>query len=307
MLGISMNHERRKIVKTLGVMSLSLCPLGSLLAGNNVSSNKHLVDKYRALNQTASNAIKNADPVDIIKESRRIAPLVSEVIRSAHKTLLREKITKLELQSHIVDKLDGYNLIPSMAGYNGYPAAVAISIDRELVHSVPDNTIIPPGSLVTVEVGASSNRAFASQAWSFIKPPIAQNKQNLCRVAESALLEALEVVKDGSRVGDIGNKIQTTIEKGGYSVVREYCGYAMGKERMLEPQILGFGQMDTGPVMRAGQILNIHVLAIEGRRSVVIGSDGWGVKSKDGSNSVALSAMVLVDAEGYEHLSEINI
>jgi methionyl aminopeptidase len=307
MLGILMKHERRNCLAILGAISLSLFSFKSLWGKNNILSNKYLIGKYREQNENASKQINNMDVGKIIRESRRIAPLVSEVIQSAKIQVLRGKLTKLELQTHIVNKLVDYNLIPSMAGYHGFPGAVAISIDNELIHNVPDNTAVPPGSLVTIEVGASSNMAFASQAWSFLNPPIASNKQNLIRVATSALLEALGQVKDGSHVGNIGNKIQTTIEEGGFNVVREYCGYAMGTERMLDPQILGYGKLETGPLMRTGQILNIHVLANEGKRSVVIKSDGWGVKSKDGSNSVALSAMALVKEDSYELLSAINI
>jgi methionyl aminopeptidase len=302
-----MDYGRRKLVTSFGAMSLALLSFRNLWARKNTSSNKYFVDKYRAKNQNASKLIKSAAPDDIIKESRRIAPLVSEVLQFAHSMILNEKITKLELQRHIIDNLDDHNLIPSMAGYNGFPAAIAISIDSELIHNIPDDTVILPSSLVTIEVGASSKKAFASQAWSFLKPPVDPNKKYLYRAAKLALLEALEQVKDGSRIGNIGNKIQTIVEERGYNVVREYCGYAMGAERILEPQILGYGNFDTGPIMRAGQILNIHVMANEGKRSVVAKSDGWGVKSKDGSNSVALSTMVLVKAASYELLSNIEI
>lgn len=122
-----------------------------------------------------------------------------------------------------------------------------------------------------------------------------------------ALDEALKQIESGSRLGNIGYSIQASIEGKGYSVVREYCGYAMGHERILEPQILGYGQRETGPVIHEGQILNIHVLAIEGKRAIITKNDGWGVKSKDGSTSIALSAMVLVKPEGYELLSDIEI
>jgi methionyl aminopeptidase len=300
-----MNHDRRKLLASLGAVSLSLFSFRRVWASNSVLSNKYLVDKYRKQNEDAAKLIKNIDIDEVINESRRIAPLVSEVLQSAQKAIFEEKLTKLELQTHVVKSLEDYNLIPSMAGYHGFPGAVAISIDNELIHNVPDKAVISPGSLVTVEVGASSNMAFASQAWSFLKPPIAENKHNLIRVAKSALNNALEQVKSGAHVGNIGNKIQTTIEGGGFSVVREYCGYAMGEERMLEPLILGYGKLNTGPIIHAGQILNIHVLANEGKRSVVIKGDGWGVKSTDGRNNVALSAMVLVKKESYELLSAI--
>ncbi len=302
-----MNNKRRKFIVLFGVIPLSLFSFRNIFAKSSVSSNKFYINKFRAKNRNAAISIKNAPYEEVVEESRRIAPLVSKVLRSIHIKIANEKISKLELQSHVIDKLEEYNLIPSMAGYLGFPASIAISVDSELVHNIPDNTVISPGALVTVEIGASSNTAYASQAWSFFALPVDQKKRNLYKAAKLALDNALKQVRDGSPLGNIGYSIQATIEEKGYNVVREYCGYGMGNERIQEPQILGYGQREAGPAMRAGQIFNIHVLATEGKRAITINTDGWGVKSKDGRTSIALSAMVLVEPKGYVLLSDIEI
>jgi len=144
-------------------------------------SNKAFIDKYWSQNGGAEKSIKNASYDNIVEESRRIAPIVSKVLRSIRTKISSETFTKLELQSHVIDKLEEYSLIPSMAGYHGFPAAIAISIDSELIHNIPENTVIQPGALVTVEVGASSTTAYASQAWSFLTSPIDEKKKNFTR------------------------------------------------------------------------------------------------------------------------------
>ena len=286
---------------------MSILPFRSLWANNKILDNKYLVRKYSTQNRDVAGLIKNSEFQDIITESRRIAPLVSEILRTIRGQISNEKMTKLQLQNYVVDRLEEYNLIPSMAGYHGFPAAIAISIDSELIHNIPDKTAILPSSIITVEIGASSNVAYASQTWSFLVPQADPKKSNLFAAAKLALNEALKQVRDGSHLGNIGHSIQTTIEGKGYSVVREFCGYGMGNSRIIEPQILGYGNKNTGSKIKTGQILNIYILANEGKQSVILDTDNWGVKTKDGSDSAAISAMVLVKPDGYELLSDIDL
>ncbi len=302
-----MDKNRRIVVGLIGVSSLSLFSLQNIFTRTKVASNKSIIGKYAPLNGKASKIIKGLPYSEIVAESKRIAPLVSGILSSVKEKIANESLSKLELQQYVIEMLDDIDLLPSMAGYNGFPSGIAISIDSEIIHNIPDKTIIPKGALVTVELGASTNAAYASQAWSYLSVPSLDLKEKLICSAKTALVNAINEVKDGVRLGNIGSAIQSTLESDGYSVVREYCGYVMGSDRIQEPQILGYGKRETGPPIKEGQILNIHVLASEGKRYTNLSKNNWGVKTKDGTPSVALSAMVLVTSEGYELLSSIDI
>ena len=63
---------------------------------------------------------------------------------------------------------------------------------------------------------------------------------------------AIELVKPGAHLGDIGHAIQSMAEAEGFSVVREYCGHGIGRVYHEDPQILHYGEPDTGLEMRAG-------------------------------------------------------
>ena len=272
-----------------------------------VLGNIELVEKFGTLNSKAAKSIQNTELEEITEEAKNISPKVSEIHKKINLALSNGAYSKLQLQSLIVDQLTAENLLPSMAGYKGFPSAVAISLNKELIHNIPDKSKIKPGSIVTVEIGASSDKAYASQTWSYLVPPIDQERYELLNAATLALKNGVKKVTPGGKVGDIGNAIQQVIESKGYNIVREYCGYAMGKERIMSPQILGYGKPGTGPSIKSGQILNIHVMAIDGERNTKLHKNGWGVQAKIGENSVALSAMVLVTDTGYELLTSIDI
>lgn len=269
-----------------------------------VPTNQQLLSKYSQLNSKACAKIERAIYTDLLEETRRIAPIITRLHSQVPELLRRERITKRELQAAIIERLDEQKLYPSMAGYHGFPAPIAISVNDELIHNLPDDTIIPPGAIVTVEISASSMQAYAHQVWSFMNKPLDQTKQQLFDTAKKALTLAMKEVADKRHFSNISAVIQQTIESGGYQVVREYGGYVMGHQRIMEPPILCYGNAGSGPVMQTDQILNILVLATDGNNEVSLKNDGWGVITKDGCTSIALSAMVLVTKTGFELLSQ---
>lgn len=282
------------------------CLSGLVACSGPEVENAKIVEKYASLNSSAAKQIKSTSYENIVKESKRISPKISEIHEAIGLNLINKPYSKLELQEFVVAQLEKEGILPSMAGFKGFPAAIAVSINDELIHNLPDDTQIQPGSLVTVEIGGATNKAYAYQSWTYLVPPSSPQHKGLLDSAKKALSNAVDAIVPGAKVGDIGHAIQTAIEADGYNVVREFCGYRMGEEMMMEPQILGYGVPNTGAVIKIGQILNIHVLAIDGGRGLKMRDNGWGVYTKDGVNSVALSAMVLVSDSGGELLTGMH-
>ncbi|ABC29767.1 Methionine aminopeptidase [Hahella chejuensis KCTC 2396] len=266
-----------------------------------------VVERYASANRDAYQQIQNVSEESIIAESRRVAPIVSDILRSVKELLKRERVTGKDIQSYILERLDELQLYPAMAGYGGFPAAIGVSVNSQLIHHPPTDEVITDGSVVTIELGASSTSAYASQTWTFVKGDASKQRLNICNAALDALSCGIEKVWSSNRVGDISFAIQSAVENAGCHVVREYCGYGMGKNRIQDPQILCFGRPDTGPKVQVGRILNIHVMATEKRAKIEHSSDGWGVSSAQGGLCVGYSAMVLVTENGHEILSDINM
>ncbi len=118
---------------------------------------------------------------------------------------------------------------------------------------------------------------------------------NLCVTTKEALHKGIEAAREGNRIGDISNTIQTYCEAKGYSVVREMCGHGIGKAMHEDPEVPNFGRRSTGPILRNGMCIAIEPMINLGTRNVVIERDGWTCRTRDRKPSAH-----------YEHTIAIN-
>ena len=108
----------------------------------------------------------------------------------------------------------------------------------------------------------------------------------------------LACLRSGTRTGELGAAIQSTIEAAGFSAIRDYVGYGIGEKPMQDPQLPCFGARGRGARIVGGTMLHVHVIAAAGAYDVVTAADGWTVATKDGRPSVLFTAVVRVNAEG---------
>jgi len=237
-------------------------------------------------------------------EMKRVAPLLSSVVENVGRGL-RPGMTTLEVHDRVMADLRALDLEPAMLGYHGYPAGAAVSVNEQVVHALPGARRLQAGDVVTIDTSGASSKAFAGQAWTFPVGGCDEEAQALLNASKRALRAALSVAKVGSRIGDIGAAIQREIEAAGFTVVRDYVGYAIGRERMMGPQIPCFGRPGLGMRLRVGQVLNLYVIAKVGTHALTVEDDGWTTRSTDGGRSVVVTAMVAVGESGSDSLSAL--
>jgi methionyl aminopeptidase len=129
--------------------------------------------------------------------------------------------------------------------------------------------------------------------------------RRLTEVTHECMRIGIEMVKPGVRLGDIGHAIQTHAESHGFSVVREYCGHGIGREFHEEPQVLHYGQPNTGMALRAGMTFTIEPMINAGRPETRLLKDGWTVVTRDHSLSAQWEHTVLVTEDGFEVLTRL--
>ena len=72
------------------------------------------------------------------------------------------------------------------------------------------------------------------------KTPVKLN--NLINVTYESMMRAIKILKPGIKLGDIGYKIQSFVEKKGFSVVRDFCGHGISTTFHEQPNILHYGK-----------------------------------------------------------------
>jgi methionyl aminopeptidase len=227
-----------------------------------------------------------ASVLDMIGE--HVAPGVStdELDRICHDFIVQE------LQS-----------IPANVGYRGFPKTVCTSVNHVVCHGIPNERRLKAGDILNIDVAVIKNgyHGDTSRMYFVGKPPVLA--QRLTETCKNAMWRAIEVVRPGARLGDIGHAIQSLAESEGFSVVREYCGHGIGRVYHEDPQILHYGEPGTGLELAAGMVFTIEPMINAGKRLVRVLPDGWTVVTRDHSLSAQWEHMVLVTATGHEVLT----
>lgn len=187
---------------------------------------------------------------------------------------------------------------PAFLGYRGFPAAICLSLNNEVLHGIPFGKRLKMGDLVTIDVGVIFGGMYTDAAESFYvsgkEEDFNQGMEDFLSVGRLALKEASQKAVVDNRVGDISNCIQTIIEKNGFSVVKDYCGHGVGFSLHESPSIPCYGGAGQGARLKNGQTLAIEVMYVWGLADLFILSDGWTVVTKDKSLSAVFEQTILV-------------
>jgi len=225
-------------------------------------------------------------------------------------TILREikaKVTAGTKTSEINDLANRlclkYRVKPSFLGYNGYPAAICVSINDEVVHGIPGNYAIQDGDIVSLDFGVYLAGYHTDAAISFGVGNISAEAHRLLTVTEGALMRGIEQARPGNNVGAIGHAVQGYSENHGFSVVRTLVGHAIGKNVHEEPYIPNFGSPADGPKIKTGTALAIEPMVTTGTYEVILDKDGWTYKTEDGSLSAHFEHTVWIHEDGPEILT----
>ena len=113
--------------------------------------------------------------------------------------------------------------IPAFKGYRGFPATLCASINEEVVHGIPSATrALKDGDIISLDMGVKLDGYYGDSAITVPVGTVPESTTRLLRVTREALDRAIEQVKVGGRLSDIGHAVQQWVESHGYSIVREF-------------------------------------------------------------------------------------
>ena len=214
-----------------------------------------------------------------------------------------EELDKI-CHDHIVDV---QKAIPACLGYRGFPKSVCTSVNHVVCHGIPsEKKILKNGDIINIDVTVIKEGWYGDTSKMYTVGDVAPHAQRLIDISQECLYKAIDMVRPGIRLGDIGHVIQTHAEANYYSVVRDYCGHGIGMEFHEEPQVLHYGKPDTGLVLEEGMTFTIEPMVNAGKYSTKIKSDGWTVETRDGRLSSQWEHTMVVTSTGVEVLTARN-
>jgi methionyl aminopeptidase len=196
-------------------------------------------------------------------------------------------------------------VIPAPLNYHGFPKSICTSVNEVICHGIPsEKKILKDGDIINVDITVIHNGFHGDTSAMFHVGKPLPHAERLTQITQECLYKALEIVKPGARLGDIGHVIQQHAESHHYSVVREYCGHGIGRVFHEDPQVLHYGTPGTGMVLLEGMTFTIEPMINAGKRhSKLNARDGWTVTTKDGRLSAQWEHTIAVTADGVEVLT----
>ena len=210
-----------------------------------------------------------------------------------------------------IDKL-GYEFIKDNGGYSaplfyrGFEKSLCTSLNHVVCHGIPtENRILKSNDIINIDVTVIKGGYHGDTSKMFMVGKAQPHAQRLVDITQECLYRGIEQVKPGARLGDIGHAIQVHAEGNHYSVVREYCGHGIGKVFHEDPQVLHYGQPNTGMSLQEGMCFTIEPMINLGTYKTKLSkTDGWTVETADGRLSAQWEHTILVTQDSFEVLTQ---
>ena len=188
--------------------------------------------------------------------------------------------------------------------YRGFPKSCCTSINHVVCHGIPSNKVLNDGDIINIDVTSIINGWHGDTSRMFYVGEVSVKSKNLISTTYESMMKAISIVKSGLCLGDIGETIQTYVEKKGFSVVRDFCGHGIGRIFHQPPNILHYGKKGEGSKLQTGMIFTIEPMINEGKYETKMLKDGWTAVTRDKLLSAQFEHTIGVTDNGFEIFTE---
>jgi len=251
--------------------------------------------------------IKTKDEIEILREGgKRLASILAKV---AAKVAPGVTTKELDLYAYTLIKEGGDE--PAFLNYKpegqskAFPASLCTSVNNEIVHGIPtEDRVLKEGDIIAIDLGLKHKGLFTDHAITVPVGKVPKASQILMQKTKKALLVGIEQAKAGNTVGDIGYAIEKFVG-GKYGIVRELSGHGVGKKIHEDPYIPNYGKKGKGQKLIPGMVVAIEPMLNIGKASILTTSDGYTIKTADGTRSAHFEHTVLITEGEPEILTTI--
>lgn len=246
---------------------------------------------------------KTDEEVELLRQSN----LLVSATHAAIVSLMKPGVATREIDRRAEEFIRDNGGTPGFKGYQGFPNALCISVNDQVVHGIPSDKLLKDGDIVSVDCGVYKNGFHGDSAYTFAVGEISPEVEKLLRVTKESLLLGIGKAIVGSRLGDIGYAVQSHAESHGFSVVREMVGHGIGRNLHEAPEVPNYGRKGNGMKLKNGLVLAIEPMINAGKRFIVQNDDGWTICTSDGSVSAHFEHSVVVRPGKADILSDFTL
>ena len=184
--------------------------------------------------------------------------------------------------------------------YRGFKKSLCTSLNHVVCHGIPSDRILDDGDIVNIDVTTIVDNYHGDTSRMFYVGETSVKAKNLINATYEAMMKAINILKPGVKLGDIGYEIQSFVEDKGFSVVKDFCGHGISNVFHEYPNILHYGKKNTGISLESGMTFTIEPMVNAGKYDVKVVNDGWTAVTKDKSLSAQFEHTLGITENGYE-------
>lgn len=246
--------------------------------------------------------LKTPEQIEGIRKSANLNTAVLDHV-AKH---IKAGMSTADIDKLVYDYTTSHGGIPAPLGYEGFPKSVCTSLNNEVCHGIPDETIIlQDGDIINVDVSTILDGYYSDASRMFAIGEVSERAARLLKVTKECVERGLAAAKPWGYLGDIADAINSHAKANGYSVVEDIGGHGIGLEFHEEPFVSYVTQKGTEMVLAPGLIFTIEPMINEGSPDFFIDEDnGWTVYTEDDGLSAQIEYMVLIKENGVEVLTK---
>jgi methionyl aminopeptidase len=176
-----------------------------------------------------------------------------------------------------------------------------------VVHGVPTDEPLEQGDVVGFDLVIDVGGMKADSAFSVCVDEEPRGAKKLLLTAtERSLYAGIDAIHGAVRTGDIGAAIEGVLARARLGVVRDLVGHGVGRTMHEEPDVPNYGRAGAGVLIPVGNSIAIEPMATLGGWKVMQdASDGWAIRTRDGSLAAHFEHTVLITDDGAEIITEL--
>ncbi len=247
--------------------------------------------------------IKTPAEIEAMRQSGKILATIFEGLKKQ----VVVGVSELEIDAWVENEIKRLGATATyMTAEVNFPNVICISTNDEIVHSIPTDYRFEKGDIVSFDLVITYKGMKTDSAFSMVvgeQPNGA--KKHLLSLTERSLYAGIDAIKGPTRTGDIGAAVEKVLNAGKLGIIRELVGHGIGHEMHQDPEVPNWGKKGTGILLVPGDTIAIEPMATLGGEKIKTDSDGWSIRTRDGSLAAHFEHTVLVTEDGVEILTQL--
>jgi len=259
--------------------------------------------------------LKTREEIETMDRANRVVLEILEILRG----MIRPGVTTGQLNAVAEEELARRGAKSPFKGYAPmglppYPGVVCISVNDVIVHGIPGRERLREGDIVGLDFGSILDGFVGDSAITVGVGEVSEEAASLMDATRECLDLAIEEMRPGKRLGDIGAAVQEHAESRGFHVIRSFVGHGIGRRMHEDPQVQNYGRRGRGLELKEGMVLAVEpMVCVIGEKlaarlekssrdgmvqDVRTDPDGWTARTLDGTLAAHFENSIAITADG---------